>query len=389
MNDSLDEFISPRLSLCMIVKDEKENLSRCLESAKPYVDEIIVVDTGSQDGTPEIALLYGAKVYYFKWCDDFSAARNFSLSLASGDWILVLDADEELVVNTDSLKEELTSQTEVIAYLLMLSEANAVEGTTPLKTPRLFRNLPELRYVSRLHEYIDLKNYCDRQNFLVQLESLRILHHPKTDPEKIQQELIERDIAILERIQQEEGLSLRLLYSLAGVYGATQQTEKAQECYAEAFERLFPHLMEGNPPDDFTFVPSLIFILAGQSLQNQDYETARLLCQRGLEWCANYPPITYIAGMTLIALGFPLGAIAYFEKCLQLGKEASYYAGEPFELSFMTTYPTCGLGAAYIQMKSWQAAISAFELALDFDENCTEAKQNIDGIKALLNQGMQ
>jgi glycosyltransferase involved in cell wall biosynthesis len=50
----------------MIVKDEKENLSRCLESAKPYVDEIIVVDTGSQDGTPEIALLYGAKVYYFK-----------------------------------------------------------------------------------------------------------------------------------------------------------------------------------------------------------------------------------------------------------------------------------------------------------------------------------
>ena len=77
MNDSLDEFISPRLSLCMIVKDEKENLSRCLESAKPYVDEIIVVDTGSQDGTLEIALLYGAKVDYFKWCDDFQQLEIF------------------------------------------------------------------------------------------------------------------------------------------------------------------------------------------------------------------------------------------------------------------------------------------------------------------------
>jgi len=386
VSDALDEVIAPRLSLCMIVKNEKKNLPRCLESAKPYVDEMIVVDTGSQDGTPEIALQYGAKVDYFKWCDDFAAARNFSLSLASGDWILVLDADEELVVNTDALKEELTSKTEVIAYLLMLSEANAVQGTTPLHTPRLFRNLPELRYVSRLHEYIDLKKWYDRSNFLSQLESLKILHHPKTDPEEIQQELIERDIAILERIQQEEGISLRLLYSLANVYGATQQSEKAQECYAEAFERLFPHLMEGKPPNDFAFIPSLIFTLAGQSLQNQDYETARLICQRGLEWCANYPPINYIAGMTLISLGFPLGAIAYFEKCLQLGKDVSYYTGEPFDISFMTTDAACGLGAAYIQMKSWQAAIYAFELALDFDENCTAAQRNLEEIKALLNQ---
>lgn len=388
MSNSLEEVIAPRLSLCMIVKNEKKNLPRCLESAKPYVDEIIVVDTGSQDGTPEIALQYGAKVDYFKWCDDFAAARNFSLSLASGDWILVLDADEELVVNTDTLKQELTSKTEVIAYSLMLSEANVVEGTTPLHTPRLFRNLPELRYVSRLHEYIDFNKWCERQNFLSQLESLKILHHPKTDPKEIQQELIERDIAILERIQQEEGISLRLLYSLAGAYGDTQQAEKAQECYTEAFAQLLPHLMEGNPPDDFAFIPSLIFTLAGQSLQNQDYETARLICQRGLDWCANYPPINYIAGMTLITLGFPLGAVAYFEKCLQLGKDVSYYKGEPFDISFITTDAACGLGAAYIQMKSWQAAISAFELALDFDENCTDAQRNLEEIKAFFERAM-
>lgn len=384
MSNSLDEVIAPRLSLCMIVKDEKKNLPRCLESAKPYVDEMIVVDTGSQDGTPEIAMQYGAKVDYFKWCEDFAAARNFSLSLASGDWILVLDADEELVVNTDNLKQELTSQTEVIAYSVMLSEDTAVERTTPLHTPRLFRNLPELRYVSRLHEYIDFNKWCDRPNFLGQLESLKILHYPKTAPEEIQQELIQRDIAILERIQQEEGISLRLLYSLAGAYGDTQQAEKAQECYAEAFDRLLPHLMEGNPPDDFAFIPSLIFTLAAQSLQNQDYETARLICHRGLEWCPNYPPINYIAGMILITLGFPLGAIAYFENCLQLGKNLSYYKGEPFDISFITTDAACGLGAAYIQMKSWQAAISAFKLALDFEENCTDAQRNLEAIQALL-----
>lgn len=82
------------LSLCMIVKNEEQHLARCLLSVKPAVDEMIVVDTGSTDKTKDIARAYGARVFDFPWTDDFSAARNHSLSLAAGDWILVLDADE-------------------------------------------------------------------------------------------------------------------------------------------------------------------------------------------------------------------------------------------------------------------------------------------------------
>ena len=83
-----------KLSLCMIVKNEKAFLERCLKSVQGLVDEIIVVDTGSRDKTKEIALRFGAKVYDFNWCDDFSLARNEWLKYATGDWILVLDADE-------------------------------------------------------------------------------------------------------------------------------------------------------------------------------------------------------------------------------------------------------------------------------------------------------
>ena len=75
------------LSICMIVKNEEASLAKCLLSVTPIADEIIIVDTGSTDRTKEIATVFGAKVYDFKWSDDFSAARNFSLSKASGDWI--------------------------------------------------------------------------------------------------------------------------------------------------------------------------------------------------------------------------------------------------------------------------------------------------------------
>jgi glycosyltransferase involved in cell wall biosynthesis len=85
-----------RISLCMIVKNEEHCLRRCLDSVRDYVDEMIIVDTGSTDHTVEIAKSYHAQIYHHPWENDFSKHRNQSLSYATGDWILQLDADEEL-----------------------------------------------------------------------------------------------------------------------------------------------------------------------------------------------------------------------------------------------------------------------------------------------------
>lgn len=82
------------LSSCMIVKNEEKNLKNCLAKLAAFIDEIIIVDTGSTDSTRTIASEFTNKIYDFKWCNDFSRARNFSISKASNDWILVLDADE-------------------------------------------------------------------------------------------------------------------------------------------------------------------------------------------------------------------------------------------------------------------------------------------------------
>lgn len=95
-----------RISLAMIVKNEENNIRECLNSVKEIVDEIVVVDTGSNDNTIKIAEEFNAKVYEFQWCDDFAAARNYSLEKATGDWILVLDADECVSIGDRRTLEE-------------------------------------------------------------------------------------------------------------------------------------------------------------------------------------------------------------------------------------------------------------------------------------------
>ncbi len=100
------------ISVCMIVKNEEDNLPRILECAKQFADEIVVVDTGSTDSTKQIAKKFADKVFDFEWCDDFSAARNFAFSLASCDFQMWLDADdfitEKNILRIQSLKKQCT-----------------------------------------------------------------------------------------------------------------------------------------------------------------------------------------------------------------------------------------------------------------------------------------
>ena len=90
------KLAGPSIALCVIAKNEEEYLADCLDSARPFVDEIVVVDTGSTDRTVEIARAHGARIEHFTWINDFAAARNFAIEAATKDWILMLDADERL-----------------------------------------------------------------------------------------------------------------------------------------------------------------------------------------------------------------------------------------------------------------------------------------------------
>nr|WP_207643909.1 glycosyltransferase [Desulfosporosinus acidiphilus] len=143
------------VSLCMIVKNEADCLPASLKSVQGLVNEMIVVDTGSNDRTPDIALAWGAKVIPFAWTGDFSAARNFSLENASSDWILVLDADEELqTVNVDSFFELLNNRQVEGYFLTIKSYLGPSLGESEDQAVRLFRNKPEYRFEGAIHEQV-------------------------------------------------------------------------------------------------------------------------------------------------------------------------------------------------------------------------------------------
>jgi len=166
----------PSISLCMIVRDEESHLARCLASVKPIVGEIVVVDTGSKDHTVEIAKVFGAKVFDFKWCGDFSAARNFGLSRATGAWILVLDADE-IIAESDLarlLSEVENNPGRLSAYSIVTRnytmQANLVgwtandgrykteaagNGWYPSEKVRLFPNDARIRFRYPIHELVE------------------------------------------------------------------------------------------------------------------------------------------------------------------------------------------------------------------------------------------
>jgi tetratricopeptide (TPR) repeat protein len=150
------------ISLCMIVKDEAATLGRALESVQGVVDEIIVVDTGSEDETVAIAQSWGAQVSSFAWVNDFAAARNVSLSQATGDWVLVLDADEVLLPETAQILRQLDqgqpwgeiSAQDILAVNLLRLEVGAAQAPYTLIT-RFFRRLPEITFNRPYHETVD------------------------------------------------------------------------------------------------------------------------------------------------------------------------------------------------------------------------------------------
>lgn len=143
------------LTLSMIVKNEEKFLEKCLSSIKEIVDEIVIVDTGSNDRTKEIAKKYSAKIFDFKWSNDFSAARNYALQNSTGDFILYLDADEILSENSLDEVRRIKNSNPTKAYNCKIRNINEYTGRDSLMMyPRLFPNKRSLVFEGKVHEQI-------------------------------------------------------------------------------------------------------------------------------------------------------------------------------------------------------------------------------------------
>ena len=179
----------PRLSLCMIVKNESATLGRCLASVKDVVDEIIIVDTGSTDGTQTIAREHGAQIIQSTWENDFSRARNESLAAANGAWILVLDADEYLLPeDAAALRALIATHTDsggraTAAFQLVLQNLSPHGRPGMLAyITRLFPNRVDVRYEWPIHEQV--MTSLRRAGVPVYVSTIKFLHTGYADRER-------------------------------------------------------------------------------------------------------------------------------------------------------------------------------------------------------------
>ena len=186
--------INSTISLCMIVKNEEENLPRCLYSIKDYVDEIIIVDTGSTDRTVEIANDFGAKVFIHPWEGNFSKARNYSLKYATCDWILILDADHELEkADAHKLSETIKDKEANYVFFRVYDTYKESKNLAVYDFGLLFRNHIGFHYSGIVH------NALITTDAIIKKSNIRIYHHGYNLSEEKMDEKFERTSTLLKK----------------------------------------------------------------------------------------------------------------------------------------------------------------------------------------------
>ncbi|CAM3692549.1 TPR domain-containing glycosyltransferase [Cohnella lubricantis] len=228
------------LSLCMIVKNEEKVLGRCLDSVKGLVDEIIVVDTGSEDRTKDIARQYTRHVYDFEWVNDFAAARNESLRHATGQWILVMDADEYAAPGQqETLRKKLSGikPNQPLGVLVKIMNFHGANGEHIHESsgPRLFTNRQGIRYREPIHEQLT----SPKGEITYVADSFTLVHTGYTVQAVAEKNKGQRNMVILQSMESESKLrDPYFCFVLGNEYYNTGDLERTYSYYKKAMEQV-------------------------------------------------------------------------------------------------------------------------------------------------------
>jgi glycosyltransferase involved in cell wall biosynthesis len=220
-----------RIALVMIARDEARSIKRCLASVKPWVDQLIVLDTGSTDNTVQIAADCGATVFPFKWIDDFSEARNAALSYSDADWNLILDADEWLVSGAECLAQAVLGNSPFVGVVNVTSSFKSGESTSTTVN-WISRLLPRgIRYAGRIHE--------QPQSTLPRKRLPLVIGHDGYEPQRLESKR-GRNAALLKIELSKNPENSYVLYQLGKDSESYEDYAQASTYYQLAWERAVP-----------------------------------------------------------------------------------------------------------------------------------------------------
>lgn len=370
-----------RLSLCMIVRNSEKGIEQCLKSAAPFVDEIVVVDTGSTDATVEIVSRYAHCLAHRPWTDNFSEARNAALELATGDWILVLDSDEALAPDAGpGLRAALQSDT-IIAYQLLIKNfLDDSAHTQDVYVLRLFRNSPAIRYQHRIHEQISetVRAYAEAHGRLVGRLPLAIHHFGYMPGYNTGRSA--RNIHLLERSLEDLPEDPYFMDKLAGECQLHQPARAL-----ELRERATRHLLDEAPEalQHHRYAIEVFAHTIQQRARVEGADRALELCDTVMQRLAPHPLLHYLRAILLIQKGnIDLAQLELLD-CIHLPTHADdiyFDVQEVLERSHLL------LGEQYYRQGFYLRAQKHFQQVLESSSENSVATSYLLRIQALLGE---
>ncbi|MDD7795328.1 tetratricopeptide repeat-containing glycosyltransferase family 2 protein [Clostridium sp. 'White wine YQ'] len=349
--------MSNEVSLCMIVKDEEEYLATCLESVKDIVDEVIVVDTGSSDRTVAIAKNFNAKIHYYKWNNSFSDARNESLKYATKDWILILDADEELSNDSiEVLKKLLESSLneDTIYFFETLSYYGDSIDKTSISinlNPRLFKNNQGTHYEGEIHNQL----IYSEKKYGVMCRDIKVYHYGYLNKSIYSKNKKDRNITLLEEQIRKDPNNAFAHFNLGTEYARLDDSEKALQHYYKSYEKF-------DPRKGYSYL--LIFRIAFENCKIKDYETTLKFINIGIEHYPKFTELYFLRSLVYKDMNMPIKQIRELEKCVELGEAPIQYRCILGVGDFKAYYE---LGNVYFNLKDYETAYNYYEKAINVD----------------------
>ena len=352
---------APLLSATLIVRDEERNLRDCLGSIDGVVDEVVVVDTGSTDGSVGLARELGARVISHSWRGDFSEARNLALEEARGEWILYLDADERLrPTDRRGITGQLRGARETAFRILL----HPFVGATPFFEYRLWRADPQIRFRGVIHEQVveDIHRVAARDGRPVSDWGELELDHIGYEGDQAAKHL--RNLPLLRRQLDTEPGNIFNWNHLARVLIATGDPDGAEEALEEAVALA---RTEGSPSS----YGSLAWGDLVRLRHERGGDVTSLLAEGKARWPENWL-LVWIEGNILLDAGRLEDAAACFERLLAVDVAGLAEQGVAYDGRLFGSFAHSSLGLALFRLGRYEEAADAYAAASRLEPESAE-----------------